>query len=139
MLSALPVLVLCGCGLSAAGRGPAVGQLDPNVQTISAEELRASSVHLLDAMRGRFRGMIVREDGEACPRITFRGVRSLKGENSPAVYVDGARAADTCILTTLSTRDVERIEAYSSGIAPRPPYQAHPNGLILVFLQRAST
>ena len=71
--------------------------------------------------------------------FTFRGARSLQGENSPVVYVDGARAVDTCILTTLSTRDVERVEAYSSGVAPRPPYQAHPNGLIIVFLQRATT
>lgn len=96
-------------------------------------------IELLDAMRGKVRGMIVQESETGCPRIHFRGMRSLQGENDPLVYVGGARATNTCVLTSLSTADVARVETYSSGVAPRPPYQAHPNGLIIVYLhQRAS-
>jgi hypothetical protein len=94
---------------------------------------------LLDAMRGRVRGMMIQESPTGCPRIFFRGVRSLQGENSPLVYVGGARATNTCVLTTLSTAEVERVETYSSGVAPRPPYQAHPNGLIIVYLQQRAS
>lgn len=111
----------------------------PSLATSVLADFPAAPVDLLEAMRGRVRGMVVQESENGCPRISFRGTRSLQGENSPLVYVGGARATNTCVLSSLSTADVERVEMYSSGVAPRPPYQAHPNGTIIVFLNHRTS
>jgi hypothetical protein len=100
-----------------------------------ANQIRESSAStLLAALRHRVIGLQVRQ-GDSCPVLLLRGQHSLNGDNNPAVYVDGARAANTCVLDMLFPLDVERVEVYPMGIAPRPPYKAHPNGLILVFMQ----
>ena len=57
---------------------------------------------------------------------------------TPIVYVDGARAIDTCILESLRTQDVESVELYPMGFTSRPGYASHAHGLILVFLLGAT-
>ncbi len=102
---------------------------------LHADQLRSGASNLLIALRSRLSGMQVRTSRSECPEITLRGTSSMFGENSPAVYVDGIRAANTCVLDMLATAEVSRVEVYLMGVAPRPPYKAHPNGLILVFLE----
>ena len=137
--SLLPLLVLTavyGCASSGTGSSGAPGLHATGASmTLEAEELGSASTSLLAALRGRVHGMQVRESSVDCPSISFRGTRSLLGENNPAVYVDGVRATNTCILASLTTSSVERVETYAAGVAPRLPYKAHPNGLILVYMQ----
>jgi len=90
---------------------------------------------VLSIIGGRLAGLQIRRSSGQCPEITMRGVKSLLGENNPAVYVDGTRTANTCLLETLDPGEVLRVEVYPLGVAPGPPYRGHPNGLILVFLK----
>jgi hypothetical protein len=94
---------------------------------------RAGTV--LSILGGRLTGIQIRRSAGPCPEITMRGVKSMLGENNPAVYVDGTRTTNTCVLEHLDPAEVLRVEVYPMGVAPRPPYRGHPNGLILVFLQ----
>src|SRR5690606_4711030 len=120
--SLLPLLVLTavyGCASSGTGSSGAPGLHATGASmTLEAEELGSASTSLLAALRRRVHGM-----------------QGLLGENNPAVYVDGVRATNTCILASLTTSSVERVETYAAGVAPRLPYKAHPNGLILVYMQ----
>ena len=62
---------------------------------------------------------------------------SFQGTVNPHVYVDGTRATDTCVLTSLRSHDVERVEVYPQGVTRRPGYGTHAHGLILVFMKQA--
>ena len=116
---------------TAAGASPS--------HTVTKNQLAGGSANLLTAIRSRVSGMRVQENSEACPRITLRGTKSMFGDNSPAVYVDGIRTTNTCILNVLSILEVNRVEIYSNGLAPHPPYKSHPHGLILVFMEQGPT
>src|SRR5688572_20925405 len=55
--------------------------------------------NLLDALRGRAATMtITTTRADECPRIVFRGQRSVMSQENPGIYVDGTRMLDTCIL-----------------------------------------
>jgi hypothetical protein len=71
-----------------------------------------------------------------CPRIMFRGARSIRNQGNPAIYVDGTHMLDTCVLTQMSASDVDYVEIYPSGNVSRPGVQRSPFGLILVFRRR---
>ena len=47
---------------------------------------------------------------------------NFKGAVNPHVYVDGTRTTDTCVLDSLRTTDVERVEVYPQGFTTRPGY-----------------
>ncbi|MDQ3402226.1 MAG: Plug domain-containing protein [Actinomycetota bacterium] len=93
---------------------------------------------LLDALTARVMNMRVSRNG-TCPEVTFRGRGSLIGPSNPKVYVDGTRTTDTCVLTSMNARDVERVEVYPMGVTSRPGYFSHQGGLILVFTRRAGS
>jgi hypothetical protein len=93
---------------------------------------------VMDGLRSRFPSMHVRSNGQ-CPDIFIRGHNSIQSSNAPRVYVDGQRAADSCILNMMRAGDVARVEIYPTGHTSRPGYLSDPNGLILVFTRSANT
>jgi hypothetical protein len=99
---------------------------------LTAAQLRGVG-SLLEAMNARLANMRVTRQGH-CPQITFRGHRSLVAASAPTVYVDGTRAANTCVLDQIRSSDVRSIEVYA-GATNRPGYRASPHGMVLVFMR----
>jgi hypothetical protein len=89
---------------------------------------------LLSALEARIAQMGVLRGGE-CPQITLRGRTTVARPTNPGVYVDGARATNTCVLEHLSVAEVERVEVYPMGMARNAGYDVQPGGLILVFMR----
>ncbi len=79
--------------------------------------------------------MRVRRPSGECPRISLRNFVTFQSVVNPHVYVDGTRTADTCVLESLRTQDVESVEVYPMGVTRRPGYAPHAHGLILVFMR----
>lgn len=137
-LCAAPLLALAACGpVVPSPGGP---EPDPDARAfgraivMDGEDLDAHTTNLLTVLRRRIAGMQVSYT-EQCPDVVLRSRKSIFGDNSPIVYVDGARAANTCVLDQLQPSDVSRIEVYPQGITPRSGYESHANGLILVFMR----
>lgn len=137
-LPAAALLALAGCGhVTPQPGGP---EPDPDARAFSraivvdGHDLDAHTTNLLSALRRRIAGMQVSYTGN-CPDVVLRSRKSIFGDNSPIVYVDGARASNTCVLEQLQPSDVSRIEVYVQGITPRTGYESHANGLILVFMR----
>lgn len=70
-----------------------------------------------------------------CPELEIRGRKSLTALTPPGIYVQGQRAANTCILTTINPAEVSRVEVCPGGVAGRPGYSCQLGGLILIFLK----
>jgi hypothetical protein len=103
---------------------------------LAGEALRDGSGSVLDAIRGKTPSLRVREDmRDRCPVITLRNDASFQSQVRPAIYVDGTRATDTCILRSIRTVDVELVEIYPRGVTHRPGYGMHAHGLILLFMR----
>jgi hypothetical protein len=100
---------------------------------LEGEDFRGRGQTLLRIMAERVSGMSVNYGGQ-CPSIQIRGRKSLFGNNDPLIYVDGARALNTCVLDDMSPDPVQRVEVYPSGVSYRPGYDTSRNGLILVFV-----
>ena len=94
------------------------------------------SGNLLDALRYRVPTMRVSMPPGECPRILFRGIRSVRNQANPSIYIDGTRMSDSCILQQLSASDIDYVEIYPSGNTPRTSYERNPFGLILIFRQQ---
>ena len=101
---------------------------------LSGPDLQQHDGTLLAFLTSRVAGLSVDEGGFPCPRMDLRGRKSLVGPSDPGIYVDGTRAANTCVLEMMTTRAVKRVEVYPMGVTSRPGYRNHPNGLILIFL-----
>jgi hypothetical protein len=72
-----------------------------------------------------------------CPRLVLRGIKSVTLSSDPDIYVDGARALDTCILDLLPIASIARVEVYAGGQIPRSePITPSASGAILVFTRR---
>jgi hypothetical protein len=102
---------------------------------LSGPDLYEHGGTLLAFLYGRVSGMAVDYTSIPCPSVQLRGRKSFFGSSDPIVYVDGARTANSCVLEMLHTRDLTRVEVYPMGVSNRPGYEAHPNGLILVFVR----
>ena len=98
----------------------------------SAQVIKGSEMsgNLLDGLRRRVTSMNVTYPSGRCPRITFRG-RPTTG--NPSVYVDGTLMVDTCVLMSLSTVEIDRVEIYPSGGTIGTGMQSNPNGVIVVY------
>jgi hypothetical protein len=101
---------------------------------IDAKSLQEEQRTLLEMMRLRFPTMEV-QGSMGCPLIQFRGRNTLFTRSDPAIYLDGQRAANTCILEELTTMDLALVEVYPSGI-PRPGYRTNANGVIIIFVRK---
>jgi outer membrane receptor for ferrienterochelin and colicin len=115
---------------------PAVGRTPTSATVITAADLASMNRPLLDIMRQRIPGMQVSQTG-GCPEIVLRGKSTLTTSSAPVIYVDGNQSSNTCILNELRTVDLDQVEIYPGGVAPRAGYRAHPYGVILIFVKRA--
>ena len=100
---------------------------------VEGEDIQGRGQTLLRLLSERVSSMDVNYSGP-CPSIIIRGRKSIFGDNNPLIYVDGARALNTCVLDDPATDVVKRIEVYPSGQAHKPGYDSSRNGLILVFV-----
>jgi hypothetical protein len=98
---------------------------------IEREALARSDVPVLDLLRYRVPGMKVSPTDD-CPEVILRGKSTFITNSSAAVYVDGERAANTCVLSMLSTFHVARVEVYPGGVPPSG-YLADPYGVIIIY------
>lgn len=144
-------LILLGALLPLPGCGP-LRKGDPDNSSdgatfekgavvLSGSALTNAPGTVLAAMSGKVPNFRVQYDNGQCPEIVLRNNASLQagGVVNPQVYVDGTRASDTCILETLRSDDVERVEVYPQGFTTRPGYATHAHGLILVFMRSAGS
>jgi len=139
LLLALSAVTVSACGAGAnapspAGISPVQGRNSASGIVLQGPALREHNGTLLSFLYSRVSGMSVSRTGP-CPDVRIRGQRSMFGSNSPIVYIDGTRTASSCVLDMLLTTDLSRVEVYPMGVANKPGYEAHPNGLILVFLR----
>lgn len=104
---------------------------DAGHMVIEREALKRSDVPVLDVLRYRIPGMNVSPTDD-CPEVTLRGKSTIVTESNPAIYLDGERAANTCILAMISTFHLARVEVYPGGIPPAG-YFTNPYGVILMF------
>jgi hypothetical protein len=138
-LSFAGVVAACGPALAPGPAGweesaPSSGtRSDAGATVLTSAQLLAGGGSLLEAMGGRLANMRVMRQGR-CPQITFRGHRSIVAASAPTVYVDGTRAANTCVLDQIRSSDVRSIEVYA-GATNRPGYRASPHGMVLVFMR----
>jgi hypothetical protein len=138
MLVALTgTLLLTSCGAVRSNSDAGVSA-DDGAIVLTGSSLRDGAGDLLATMVGKVPNFRVRRLRQRCPQITLRNAVSYQSVVNPHIYVDGARATDTCILETLSASDVERVEVYSNGVTTRPGYGRHAHGLILVFMRGAA-
>ncbi|HEY7894764.1 MAG TPA: hypothetical protein VIC24_07700 [Gemmatimonadaceae bacterium] len=72
-------------------------------------------------------------DDQPCPDVYLRGRSTIVSSSNPAIYVDGQRATNTCVLDMVNSLDLDRVEIYPSG-QPRG-YLSDPYGVILMFLR----
>lgn len=120
-----------GCGtVGPPGEGSRIG----NATVIDAEKMNVSGGSVLTALRSNVSSLRIQQ-GDFCPEIIMRGKKSISHPTNPLVYVDGTRAANTCVLQSLQATEVERVEIYPGGVTRRPSYRTHPGGLILIFMK----
>jgi hypothetical protein len=132
-------LVLAGCAARSTAmadeRGDGV-QFEHGAVILTGRSLTDGPGTVLAAMSGKVPNLKVRRQIGQCPQLILRGHSSfVEGIENPHVYVDGTRSTDTCILETLRTDDVVRVEVYPQGYTTRPGYAPHSAGLILVFMR----
>ena len=118
-----------------ASSPPPAGRIPTSATVITGSDLTSANRPLLDVLRQRLPGMQVNQTG-GCPEIVLRGKSTISSSSSPAIYVDGNQATNTCILNELRTADIDQVEVYPAGVPPRAGYRAHPYGVILVFIKR---
>jgi hypothetical protein len=103
---------------------------------IGREALALSDIPVLDLLRYRVPGMKVSPTDD-CPEVILRGKSTFLTNSSAAIYVDGERAANTCVLSMLSTFHLARVEVYPGGVPPSG-YLTNPYGVILLFSMKGS-
>lgn len=135
-----PAAVLVVCAVTACGLGTAssnAGGVSSNGRgtVVSGIALEDGQGSVLDAIRGKVPNLKIQRFVNECPRIALRNDNTFGTPVAPHVYVDGTRATDTCILETLRSGDVERVEVYPSGVSGRAGYPTHAHGLILLFMR----
>lgn len=130
-------LALCGALAGCATKQTGQNDGEP-IRDASAIVVRGSDLagNLLDGLRTRIPTMTVSTPAGECPRIVFRGPRSIRNQGNPSVYVDGTLMRDTCVLTQITGTDVDHVEVYPSGNTSHVGVQRNPFGLILVFRLR---
>jgi hypothetical protein len=103
---------------------------------IGREALARNDIPVLDLLRYRVPGMRVNPTDD-CPEVILRGKSTFITNSSAAIYVDGERAANTCVLSMLSTFHLARVEVYPGGVPPSG-YLTDPYGVILLFSMKGS-
>lgn len=130
------VVLLTACQATKGGRKDGVRHEGAG-WVLTGTALEDGPGDLLATLIGKIPNFRLQRNSGQCPIITLRGAVSFRGLGNPRVYVDGTRTTDTCVLTSLRTVDVSRVEVYPQGFTLRPGYGTHSYGLILVFLRSA--
>ncbi|HET7275838.1 MAG TPA: Plug domain-containing protein [Longimicrobiaceae bacterium] len=141
---ALTPFALAGClGSQAAqvGNGEVASPDDDRAyygssMVIGQDELSDRTVPLLNVLKNRVSNIRI-EPSTDCPQIILRGQKRFVGPSNAQVYVNGVRSVNTCVLRSLNTADLARVEIYPGGVTMRPGYRSHPYGLIVVFTKGA--
>ncbi len=102
---------------------------------LTGRALTDGSGSVLGTMEGKVPNLRVRRTARACPEVNIRQQAAFQRRIQPHVYVDGTLSADTCILESLRSHDVESVEVYPLGFTKRPGYATHSQGLILIFMR----
>lgn len=130
----LTTLALAACA-SGSGRGEEAVSSNGRGTVIAGAALADGGGSVLDAMLGKVPSLKIQRYIGECPHLALRNDATFRTLVNPHVYVDGTRAMDTCILESLRSIDVERVEVYPSGVSGRPGYPSHAYGLILLFMR----
>lgn len=128
-------LLLAACAGNRAGQNANGVSSENGALVLTGQSLEDGQGDLLGTMLGKVPNFRVRRIRQQCPQITLRNAVSFQSVVNPHVYVDGARATDTCILESLHANDVQRVEVYPTGVTQRPGYGRHAHGLILIFMR----
>jgi hypothetical protein len=134
------VALAAGCGPAIAPAASGLTDRDPVMSerragmatVVTGAQIRSGGSTLLEGLRTRIANLRV-ERSDRCPEVRLRGQRSVAGNSNPAVYVNGTRAANTCVLEQIQPVDIEAVEVYANGVSNRPGYRNSPTGLVLVF------
>lgn len=134
-------LALASLALAACQSGPethlASPAPSPGSATFSGVVLEgdqlAAGESLLRSLVGRMSNFEVLRSNRGCPEVHLRGRQTILASPGPSIYVDGARAVNTCVLDEIAPSEVRRVEVYPLGV--HNGYAADRNGLILVFLR----
>jgi hypothetical protein len=129
----LALLVLPSCRSSSENESRTVG--DRGQVVIQGDELTTGGL-LLDALVHRMPYMQVTRPTGSCPVINLRGQRLGRTTDNAAVYVDGTRMRDTCVLLQILSSDVDRVEMYSVSAGRPDGFRPGPGGLIVVYRRR---
>src|SRR5688500_14479161 len=131
------LLLLCGATVAGCGsRSAQQGGSTPDGSAIIVRGADLSPGNVIESLRTRVPTMTVTTRQGECPRIVFRGQRSVRNAGNPGIYIDGTLMLDTCVLTQMSSADIDTIEVYPGGHTSRPGVVRNANGLILVFRRR---
>lgn len=147
-LTLLVAVALGGCASASPG-ADSDSEADPDGQgdvrfeaggfILEGRALEDGPGTIVAALAGKVPNFRLQRNSGGCPIITLRNAVSFRTVVNPHVYVDGTRTTDTCVLTSLRTIDVARVEVYPQGVTRRPGYGTHAHGLILVFMRAAGT
>lgn len=136
MAGALGAVLCCACSAHHAPKtelSPQGIRTDGSTTILTSALLQRQSRSLLDLLKARVPSITVIDD-TPCPDIYLRGRSTVVTSSSPAIYVDGELANNTCVLDMMDVTDMERVEIYANG-QPRAGYQSSPYGVILIFLK----
>ncbi len=135
-MGVLGATLLCAC---AAHRPPKPVTLTSDVRSDGGATILSGAIFdkttrsLLDVMKAHIPSMQVMDD-QPCPDVYLRGRSTIVSSSNPAIYVDGERASNTCVLDMVNVHDLERVEIYPNG-QPHGGYQSSPYGVILIFMR----
>ncbi|HET7464709.1 MAG TPA: hypothetical protein VFJ82_25935 [Longimicrobium sp.] len=136
---ALAPLALAACGSAGtsetrlASPEPSAGSGGTQSAVVLDGDELAAGESLLRSLVGRMANIEVLASNRGCPEVHLRGRQSILASPGPSIYVDGARAVNTCVLDEIAPSEVRRVEVYPMGV--HIGYASDRNGLILVFMR----
>ena len=141
VIGGIGVAALSACTMARPRSSPQSAEHAGVVKEGGAMVLTSGLLHdenqpLLDVLQRRLPNIHIDATAD-CPEIFLRGRSSIANSSVATIYVDGQRAANSCILNALYAFDLDRVEVYPMGVTSRPGYHSDPDGLILVFLRQA--
>jgi hypothetical protein len=138
----IAAVLVTGCtGAGTTGKSDAIAfspTRSGNAFVLAGDQLWQRSSDLLSIISNRISAVQVRRTGH-CPNITMRGQKTYIGSTDADVYVNGTRAGNTCLLESMRSEDVERVEVYPMGVTGTPGVAPNPNGVILIYLRTAES
>jgi TonB-linked SusC/RagA family outer membrane protein len=114
--------------------------LTGSVVQLKSEQLKeVPSANVLDAVQGKIAGAdITRSSGQAGAgvNITIRGNRSIGGNNSPLIIVDGVQYGD---LADINSNDIESMEVLKDASSIAIYGSRGANGVILITTKKGKS